>query len=97
MNASYTAKGFAKGRRKNDGEQIKGIRFRFVSDIAVPDYHISQYVAEDVPFDLRMEVAVPTEEYKFEHPKARCTKWYMLDGHWMKRKKLIENLKDIEL
>ena len=78
-------------------EQIKGIRFCFVSHIAMSDYHISQYVAEDVPFDLRMEVAVPTEEYKFEHPKARCTKWYMLDGHWMKRKKLIEKLKDIEL
>ena len=78
-------------------EQIKGIRFRFVSHIAMSDYHISQYVAEDVPFDLRMEVAVPTEEYKFEHPKSRCTKWYMLDGHWMKRKKLIEKLKDIEL
>ena len=78
-------------------KQIKGIRFCFVSHIAMSDYNISQYVAEDVPFDLRMEVAVPTEEYKLEHPKARCTKWYMLDGHWTKRKKLIEKLKDIEL
>lgn len=78
-------------------EQIKGIRFRFVSHIAMSDYHTSQYVAKDVPFDLRMEVAVPTEEYKYEHPKARCTTWFMLDGHWMKRKKLIEKLKKIEL
>ena len=78
-------------------EQIKGIRSRFVSHIAMSDYHISQYVAEDVPFDLRLEVAVPTEEYKYENPKARCTKWYMLDGHWMIRKKLIEKLKSIEI
>ena len=78
-------------------EQIKGIRFRFVGHMALSAYHLSQYVAEDVPFDLRLEVAVPTEEYKYEHPKARCTKWYMLDGHWMKRKKLIEKLKEIEL
>ena len=78
-------------------EQIKGIRFRFVSHIAMSDFHISQYVAEDVPFDLRMEVAVPTEEYKYENPKARCRSWYMLDGHWMRRKKLIEKLKEIEI
>ena len=78
-------------------EQIKGIRFRFVSHIAMSDSHISQYVAEDVPFDLRLEVAVPTEEYKYEYPKARCKKRYMLDGHWMRRKKLIEKLKSIEI
>ena len=78
-------------------EQIKGIRFRFVSHMAMSDYHISQYVAEDVPFDFRMEVAVPTEEYKHEHPKARCTRRYMLDGHWIRRKKLIEKLKSIEI
>ena len=78
-------------------EQIKGIRLRFVSHLAMSDYHISQYVAEDIPFDLRMEVAVPTEEYKQEHPKARCTRRYMLDEHWMRRKKLIEKLKKIEI
>ena len=78
-------------------EQIKGIRFRFVSHMAMSDFHISQYVAEDVPFDLRLEVDVPTEEYKQEHPKARCTRRYMLDGHWMRRKKLIEKLKSIEI
>ena len=78
-------------------EQIKGIKFRFVSHMAMSDYHISQYVAEDVPFDLRMEVAVPTEEYKYDHPRARCRRQYMLDGHWMRRKKLIEKLKEIEL
>lgn len=78
-------------------EQIKGIRFRFVSHLAMSDYHLSQYVAEDVPFDLRLEVAVPTEEYKYENPKARCTNRYMLDGHWMRRKKLIEKLKEIEI
>ena len=78
-------------------EQINGIRFRFVSHIAMSDYHISLYVAEDVPFDLRLEVAVPTEEYKYEHPKTRCKKRYMLDGHWMRRKKLIEKLKSIEI
>ena len=78
-------------------EQINGIRFRFVSHIAMSDYHISQYVAEDVPFDLRMEVAVPTEEYKYEHPKARCTRRYMLDGVWISEKKLIEKLKEIEV
>ena len=78
-------------------EQINGIRFRFVSHIAMSDFHISQYVAEDVTFDLRMEMAVPTEEYKQEHPKARCRRQYMLNGHWMRRKKLIEKLKEIEL
>ena len=78
-------------------EQIKGIRFRFVSHMAMSDFHISQYVAEDVPFDLRMEAAVPTEEYKYENPRARCTRRYMLDGHWMRRKKLIEKLKEIEI
>ena len=78
-------------------EQIKGIRFRFVSHMAMSDFHLSQYVAEDVPFDLRMEVAVPTEEYRQEHPKARCRSCYMLDGHWIRRKKLIEKLKSIEL
>ena len=78
-------------------EQIKGIRFRFVSHLAMSDYHLSQYVAEDVPFDLRLEVAVPTEEYKYENPKARCRRRYMLDGVWMRRKKLIEKLKSIEL
>ena len=78
-------------------EQIKGIRFRFVSHMAMSDYHISQYVAKDVPFDLRLEMAVPTEEYKYEHPRARCRRWYMLDGHWMRRKKLIEKLKEIEI
>ena len=78
-------------------EQIKGIRFRFVSHLAMSDFHISQYVAEDVPFDLRLEVAVPTEEYKYEHPRARCTRRYMLDGHWISKKKLIEKLKEIEI
>ena len=78
-------------------EQINSIRFRFVSHIAMSDFHISQYVAENVPFSLRVEVAVPTEEYRHEHPKTRCRSCYMLDGHWMKRKKLIEKLKEIEL
>ena len=78
-------------------EQIKGIRFRFVSHISMSDSHISQYVAEDVSFDLRMEVAVPTEEYRQEHPKVRCIRRYMLNGHWMRRKKLIEKLKEIEI
>ena len=78
-------------------EQINGIRFRFVSHLAMSDYHISQYVAEDVPFDLRLEVAVPTEEYKYEHPKARCTRRYMLNGVWISEKKLIEKLRSIEL
>lgn len=78
-------------------DQIKGIRFRFACHIAMSDFHISQYVAEDIPFDLRLEVAVPTEEYRQEHPKARCTRRYMLDGVWMRRKKLIEKLRTIEL
>ena len=79
------------------GEQIKGIRFRFVSHIAMSDFHISQYVAEDVSFDLRMEMAVPTEEYKLEHPRARCRRRYMLDGVQISKKKLIEKLKEIEI
>ena len=78
-------------------EQIKGIRFRFVSHLAMSDYHLSQYVAEDGPFDLRLEVAVPTEEYKYENPKARCTRRYLLDGVWMSEKKLIEKLRSIEI
>ena len=78
-------------------DQIKGIRFRFVSHIAMSDFHFSQYVAEDVSFDLRIEMAVPTEEYKYEHPRARCRRRYMLDGHWISKKKLIEKLKEIEI
>ena len=78
-------------------EQIKGIRFRFVSHIAMSDFHFSQYVAEDVPFDLRLEVAVPTEEYKYENLKARCRRRYMLDGVWISEKKLIQKLKSIEI
>ena len=78
-------------------EEIKGIRFRFVSHIAMSDFHISQYVAEDVPFDLRLEVAVPTEEYKYEYPRARCRRRYILDGVQIIRKKLIEKLKQIEI
>ena len=78
-------------------EQIKGIRFRFVSHMAMSDFHISQYVAEDVPFDLSLEVAVPTEEYKYENPKARCRRRYMLDGVQISKKKLIEKLKSIEI
>ena len=78
-------------------EQIKGIRFRFVSHISMSDFHISQYVAEDVSFNLRMEVAVPTEEYKQEHPKARCRRRYMLDRVQFSEKKLIEKLKSIEI
>ena len=78
-------------------EQIKGIRFRFVSHMAMSDCHISQYVAEDVPFDLSLEVAVPTEEYKYEHPRARCRRRYMLNGVWISEKKLIEKLRSIEI
>ena len=78
-------------------DQIKGIRFRFVSHIAMSDYHFSQYMAEDVPFDLRLEGAVPTEEYKYEHPRARCTRRYMLNGVWISEKKLIEKLRSIEI
>ena len=78
-------------------EQIKGIKPRFVSHIAMSDYHFSQYMAEDAPFDLRLEVAVPTEEYKYEHPKARCRRRYMLNEHWISKKKIIENLKEIEI
>ena len=78
-------------------EQIKGIRFRFVSHIAMSDCHISQYVADNVPFSLMMETAAPTEEYRQEHPKARCTRRYMLNGVWISEKKLIEKLRSIEL
>ncbi len=78
-------------------EQIKGIRFRFVSHMAMSDFHISQYVAEDVPFDLRLAVTVPTEEYKYEHPRARCRRRYMLDGVQISKKKLIEKLQSIEI
>lgn len=78
-------------------EQIKGIRFRYVSHMAMSDFHISQYVAEDIPFDLRLEVAVPTEEYKYENPRARCTRRFMLDRIRISKKKLIEKLKSIEI
>ena len=78
-------------------EQIKGIRFDFASHIAMSDFHFSQYVAKDVPFDLRLEMAAPTEEYKYQHPKARCTRRYMLNGVWISEKKLIEKLQEIEI
>ena len=78
-------------------DQIKGIRFRFVSHLEMPDFHYSQCVADNVPFSLMMETAAPTEEYRQEHPKARCTRRYMLNGVWISDKKLIENLRSIEL
>ena len=78
-------------------EQIKGIRFRFVSHLEMSDFHYSLYVADNVPFNLIMDMASPTEEYRQEHPKARCTRRYMLDGVWISEKKLIEKLRSIEI
>lgn len=78
-------------------EQIKKIAFRFVSHLAMADYHESTYKAADVPFELYMFSSVPTEEYKMEHPRARTSVRYSLNGEVMRRKKLIEKLKEIEL
>lgn len=61
-------------------EQIKNIAFRFVSHLAMADYHVSTYKAADVPFELYKISCVPTEDYKMEHPRARTSVRYSLNG-----------------
>lgn len=78
-------------------EQINNIAFRCVSHLSMAEYHVSTYKAVDVPFELYRYGSVPTEDYKMEHPRARTSVRYSLNGEVMSKKKLIEKLKEIEL
>ncbi|MGM9740059.1 MAG: hypothetical protein ACI3ZP_05590 [Candidatus Cryptobacteroides sp.] len=78
-------------------EQINSIAFMCVSHLATADYHVSTYKAVDVPFELYRCGSVPTEDYKMEHPRARTSVRYSLNGEVMSRKKLIDKLKEIEV
>ena len=49
-------------------EQISRIKFRFVSHIAMSDYHITQYKAINVPFQFNMQDCVPTSAFDYEAP-----------------------------
>lgn len=48
-------------------EQIARIKFRFISHIAMSDYHLTQYEATNVPFQFNMQVSVPTSSFDWKH------------------------------
>ena len=83
-------------------EQISRIKFRFVSHIAMPDYHITQYEATNVPFQFNMQVCVPTSAFDYEAPpeggkKQMSSRTYYLQGkHYRSKKKLYDALHEIE-
>lgn len=80
-------------------EQIKNIKMKWVSHIAMSDYHTTNYVAEGYPFTLTYQVNVPTDEYKYESDKKRRTsRTWILNGKRIRSyKKLIDELKNIEI
>ena len=51
-------------------EQIERIKFRFISHIAMSDYHLTQYEATNVPFQFNMQVSVPTSSFDWEAPPS---------------------------
>ena len=83
-------------------EQISRIKFRFVSHIAMSDYHLTQYEATNVPFQFNMQVSVPTSSFDWEAPpedgkKRRSSRRYCLQGRYYRsKKKLYEALHEIE-
>ena len=80
-------------------EQIKNIKLKWVSHIAMSDYHITNYIAEGYPFKLTYQVNVPTDECKYESDKKRRTsRTWILNGKRIRSyKKLVEELKKIEI
>ena len=83
-------------------EQISRIKFRFVSHIAMSDYHITQYKAINVPFQFNMQDYVPTSAFDYEAlpeggKKRRSSRIYCLQGkHYRSKKKLYDALHEIE-
>ena len=83
-------------------EQISRIKFRFVSHIAMSDYHITQYKAINVTFQFNMQDCVPTSAFDYEAPpdggnKRRSTRRYCLQGRYYRsKKKLYDALHEIE-
>ena len=84
-------------------EQISRIKFRFISHIEMSDYHHTQYVATNVPFQLNVQVSVPTSSFDWEAPppedgkKRRTIRRYCLEGkYYNSKKKLYEALHEIE-
>ena len=83
-------------------EQISRIKFRFVSHIAMSDYHITQYEATNVPFQFNMQVSVPTSAFDYEalqkgEKKRRSSRRYCLQGRYYRsKKKLYDALHEIE-
>lgn len=83
-------------------EQIKSIKFRFISHIAMSGYHLTQYEATNVPFQFNMQVRVPTSSFDWEAPpedgkNRRSSRRYCLQGkYYRSKKKLYEALHQIE-
>ena len=82
-------------------EQIARIKFRFISHIAMSDYHLTQYEATNVPFQFNMQVSVPASSFDWEAPedgkKRRSSRRYCLQGkYYRSKKKLYEALHQIE-
>ena len=83
-------------------EQIARIKFRFISHIAMSDYHLTQYEATNVPFQFNMQVSVPTSSFDWEAPpedgkKRRSSRRYCLQGkYYRSKKKLYEALHQTE-
>ena len=83
-------------------EQISRIKFRFVSHIAMLDYHITQYEATNVPFQFNMQDRVPTSAFDYETlpeggKKRRSLRRYYLQGRYYRsKKKLYDALHEIE-
>ena len=84
-------------------EQIKKIKMKWVSHIAMSDYHTTNYVVEGYPFTLSYQVNVPTDhtyddEYKDDGKQRRTSRTWVLNGKKIRSyKKLIEELKKIDI
>ena len=83
-------------------EQISRIKFRFVSHIAMSDYHITQYEATNVPFQFNIQYSAPTSAFDYEElpeggKKRRSSRRYCLQGRYYRsKKKLYDALHEID-
>lgn len=78
-------------------EQIKSISWICKSHILLAGYYHTVYEAEGVPFRLIKYTSVPTDECRERYKGARSVTTYRLNWESMRRKKLTEKLKEIEL
>lgn len=82
--------------------QISRIKFRFISHIAMSDYHLTQYAATNVPFQFNIQDCVPTSAFDYEElpdggKKRRSSRVYCLQGkYYRSKKKLYDALHEIE-